>query len=182
MSPTPDEPCPPALSLTSRRHWLRITWAVFAGAGIAMPSAAGQWPFGRGNKSPNYLTFKDPAGRFSIEYPNKDWQVIPGTGSVIVAFAQKNSDASVLVDYTKLKIALAPNEIDTGFGDLEVQLLKERQPTAANLKPRLLPSPSAPRVVIEFDRTSSQKQERVIQHSIPTGADLYRIVCAARVD
>ena len=45
---------------------------------------ASQWLFG--DRSPTYKTFRDPAGRFELEYPNKDWRLLPRGGSSLATF------------------------------------------------------------------------------------------------
>lgn len=167
--------------MTARFRW-GLAWigcVAMTIAAIDSPVSAQFGLFKRG-KSPNYQIFRDPAGRFLIEYPAKDWRVIPVGGSVVASVAQKDGEAAVLVDYTKLKLALAPEEIDEGFANLELSALKEKEPTAKDVKATVVTAPSGPRVVIDYVRTGASGPERVTQYSIPAGADLYRVICTVR--
>src|SRR5215216_6206026 len=48
-----------------------------------------------------YQTFKDPAGRFEIEYPAKDWKRLPSGGSSLAVFA-RNDGPTLFVDHITL--------------------------------------------------------------------------------
>lgn len=182
MHPTPIAPCSaPLISL-------RLALLVLATAGALLtnvaPAAAQWWRLGLGgDKSIAYQSFKDPAGRFTIDYPAKDWLVVPSAGSVLAGFSHRNGSASLSVDYTKLQLALAADEIDTLFVDLEIGTLKERQPKLEDVSGRLETRPSGPMIFIEFKKPGARGVERVTQFSYPRGSDLYRVVCTlARSD
>jgi hypothetical protein len=168
---------------TTRRRILPIVCgALVLAAASGSPARAQFGVFKRGSKNGSYQPFKDASGRFSLEYPAKDWRTIPGGGSVLVGFTHKDGDATVLVDYTKLKLALAPTEIDAAFAELEVQLLKEREPSVTDIKSSVVPGSPGPRIVIQFSRPGLHGVEQVLQYSIPVGDNLYRLVCTVRAD
>ena len=162
--------------------WLGIVLSAFILASDVGSSAGAQFGMFKRDKTTKYQVFKDAAGRFTLEYPANDWRVIPGGGSVLIGFTQKDGEVSVLVDYTKLKLTLAPSEIDSSFAELEVQTLKERQPNAKDIKSNLVAGPRGPRVVIQFSRSGEKGAEQVFQYSIPNGDDLFRLVCTVRSD
>ena len=101
-----------------RRHIICGTLILIAG--IESPGRAQRGIFKHAEKVTIYHKFKDGAGRFTLEYPATNWRIIPGSGSVLVGFTQQDGEASVLVDYTKLRLVLAPSEIDNTFAELEV--------------------------------------------------------------
>jgi hypothetical protein len=160
-----------------------IALATLAWIALAERPARGQFGiFRRGDKAVAYQTYKDPSGRFTIEYPAKDWKIVPASGSALALFTQKDGDASVLIDYTRLPVALEPAEIGELFKDLEVQFLRERQPDAKDVNAVLDNANGGARVVLKFSRTGVHGVEEVLQYSIPRGSDLYRVVGTTRAD
>jgi len=157
----------------------RVAVTLVVGVVAADPARAQLGLFKRGSTS--YQPFKDPAGRFTLEYP-KDWRVLPGGGSVLVGFTHKDGEASILVDYMKMRLALAPNEIGETFAELELQTLRERQPTIKDARANVVAAASGPRIVIQFSKAGPTGTEQVTQYSIPRGEDLYRLVCTVRSD
>jgi hypothetical protein len=153
-------------------------------AGLMWPASRAEAQLGLFNRSKNpaYRSYADPSGRFSIDYPASDWRIVSGGGSVLIGFNEKNGDASLVVDYTKLQLALEASEIDRMFADLEVQVLKERNPTVKDPKAIVQTVAGAPRVMITFTKQGVHGLEQVTQYSIPRGADMYRVVCTTRTD
>jgi hypothetical protein len=141
--------------------------------------AAGQFGiFKRG--STDAQTFRAPDGKFALEYPSKDWQMLPGGGSVVATLAQKSSEASVVIDYTKMNQALAPSEINDLFADLEVEDLTSRQPEAKGAKPSIVNVGGRRVVVIQYSRAGLKGQEKVVQYTVPAEQDVYRLICSAQ--
>lgn len=162
-----------ASSLPKRRAfstvvvWMGI-WYLLSAA-----LAAGQfkWMVG-GDKNVKYKAFKDPGGRFELEYPAKDWKLLPSGGSSLAVFA-RNDGPTLFIDYTKMVDKLSPGEIDA-MPDVEVGRLKEQQPTAKAFKSDMLDSKSGRGVLIRYSRQGTEP-ETVVQYSIPVGQDLYRL-------
>src|SRR5713226_649039 len=76
--------------------------------------AADQNPFAKvfgGDKNTKYQTFKDPAGRFELEYPAKDWRLLPPGGSSLAVFNHKDGPV-MFVDRLRLGDRLTPSEIE----------------------------------------------------------------------
>ncbi len=131
-------------------------------------------------KADEYESFKPPGGKFTIDVPKREWQTVPGVGSVIVVFTQAKSEASVALEHTTLKQALAPEEITQLFVDLEVQHIKERDAEAAGFKMALRTDDAGNRVIaIDFTRQGLRGPERVRQFSLPSGANLFRLICSS---
>src|SRR3954466_9652641 len=113
------------VSPSARREFTGLLVAILCGhsAGLRAGQFSKLWG-ASGNVK--YDRFKDPAGRFEIDYPVKDWKRLPvrsrveapataGTplpvGSSLVAFA-RNDDAPLSVDHLTLLEALTPGEVD----------------------------------------------------------------------
>jgi hypothetical protein len=118
-----------------RSRRVRVAALVLALAGALPAVSASQIPFFGKKNDNNDLVFRSPDGKLSLAYPNKDWQILPGGGSVVATLAQKASEASVVVDYTKMNQALAPSEINDLFAELEAEDLATRQPEAKGFDP-----------------------------------------------
>ena len=125
-----------------------------------------------GDKSTDYQIFKDPAGRFELEYPKKDWHLLPKGGSSLAVFA-RNDGPTLFVDQVKLSAPLTPEEIDV-MADGETSRLKEQQPSVKEFKTEIAESRAGKGVLIRYWRIG-QGAERVAQYSIPVGNDLYRL-------
>jgi hypothetical protein len=144
---------------------------------VSGSAAAGQNPFRRAPKA-EYLAFKDPAGQFSLEYP-KDWQVLPGAGDVIATFAQKNGEAALVIERSRLSVALKnPEEVTDLFIQIETDALKERQPKATDVTGKLVLQGGRRLIVVDYSRPGLVKPERVRQYSMPQGPVLFRLTCS----
>jgi len=143
------------------------------------PQAADPW-FVRTTRG-SFQTLRGPDARFSMEYPSKDWLVVPSGGAAAVILAQKKGDAAVVVERAPLRQELAPEEITDLFAQLETDVVRERQPKAADFQSRVIDAPGRRLVVLQYVRPGVAGPERVRQYSIPVGKQLYRLTFAAPV-
>lgn len=158
------------------RNHCRSALVLFVALSILAPVVVrGQFGFLRGSKS-DFQTFSDPAGRFQLEYP-KDWQPTAGIGDVLVTFAQKKSEAALVVERFHLNQALG--EINELFGQIEMDTLKERQPQATGVSFKVVGSKGLAVVMIDYSRPGLAGQEQARQYSFPIGQELYRLNCSA---
>src|SRR5262249_61187611 len=95
--------------------------------------------------------------------------------------SQKDGEAAAVVDYTKLKLALSKDEIDDIVMKLEVDALKEKDPTVRDVNASIAKGPGGPRIVIRYTRNGNAGRERGEQQSTPAGDDLYRVSCSSLV-
>ena len=161
------------LSLLTRRIW--VAAVVVLAAVLAAGEAAGQNPFKwlTGDRNTKYETYKDPDGRFELEYPAKDWKMLPSNSSSTLVGFSRNDGPTFFVDYVKLRGRLTKAEVDA-MPDVEVSRLKDLQPKATGFKSELLESKSGAGVLIRYSRPGNNP-EAVIQYSIAANLDLYRL-------
>jgi hypothetical protein len=164
------------------RRTLVASWLALALASAVCPvDLAAQRPrWLGGGKSDEYQTFQPPDAAFTIEIPRKDWRTVPGVGSVVVVFSDAKAEASVALEHARLKQSLEPSEITQLFVDLEVENVKARDAGADGFRTALRTDPDGRRVIaIDFTRTGLKGAERVRQFSLPSGSDLFRVICSA---
>lgn len=171
---------PPSRWPELRGHKHRPLVAALAIVLVALPSlAAGQMGILKRLRGPDSQVFRAPDGKFALEYPGKDWRVLPGGGSVIATLAQKDGQASVVIDYSRMNQVLAPGDINDLFADLEAEDLAVRQLEAKGAKPSIVNVGTRRVVVIEYSRAGLKGPEKVAQYTLPAGQDLYRLICVA---
>ena len=126
------------------------------------------------DKNVNYQTFKDSGGRFDLEYPAKDWIELEVGGCTLVILERNDRTATVVIDLAHLTEPLAPAEIATN-AQIEVDTLREQQPTAKDFKSEILDSKAGRASLIRYARMGPNGPERVIHYSVAVANDLYRL-------
>ena len=154
--------------------------AVLGSAGVAAQEPAAPPPaeYGRAPKLEVQL-FEAPARRIRLEFPKKDWVVVPGGGAALVSFAQRKGEAAIVVEQNRLNQPLASADITELFGQLESETVRDRQMGVADIEAKVYDAGGRRFVVVNYARTGVSGPERVRQSSIPVGADLYRLFCSA---
>ena len=66
----------------------------------------------------------------AFSYPKEDWVAVPAAGGNIALLMQKKGEASLALDFQVLRVALAPDEIDDTFKEIELEQLTQRAPHA----------------------------------------------------
>jgi hypothetical protein len=112
-----------------------------------------------------------------VEFPTKDWMVLPSSGALVLAAASRKGDAVVLIERSTLRQALDPADITDLFAQIEIDAIKERQPKAADFQSKVLDLGARRLVAIQYSRPGVLGNERVRQYSVPVGTDLYRMTC-----
>jgi hypothetical protein len=112
-----------------------------------------------------------------VEFPAKDWVVLPSSGALVLAAASRKGDAVVLIERSTLRQALDPADITDLFAQIEIEAIKERQPKAADFQSKVLDSGARRLVAVQYSRLGVLGSERVRQYSVPVGTDLYRVTC-----
>jgi hypothetical protein len=158
------------LSPSRRRVFAGVVAVILCVGSAGLAASQFKWMVG-GDKNVKYDTFKDPGGRFEIDYPAKDWKRLP-VGSSLVAFA-RNDDATLSVDHVTLVESLTPSEV-AGMPAVELSTLKDQQPKAKDFKSDMLDSKAGRGVLIRYSRVGVGP-ETVVQYSIPVGRELFRI-------
>ena len=125
---------------------------------------------------PNQLVATLPG--FSVEYPKKDWQPIPGVGSSLIVFVHKTREANVAIEQRKVP-PLAPGDIVDLTARLEGEDWQARRPQPTTFTHRIQDMAGARLIVIDFVQTGAQGPERVRLYALPRGADWFRVICTA---
>jgi hypothetical protein len=174
--------------MTRRRALLVAAIAIgAAGASSAQtPSPPAPGEYGRAPKL-EVFSFETPNRQVRLEYPKRDWQIVPGyTASVvpgatspIVSLMQRKREAAIVVEQTKLHQPLALDDITDLLGQLEADSIKERQPLASDIHSKLVEAGGRRFVIVNYGRQGVTGAERIRQYSIPAGGDLFRLTCVA---
>lgn len=117
---------------------------------------------------------------FSIDYPEKDWSLVPGGSVTLVAVAQKRFEAVLLVERTSLQVALGDEDIGDVFLAVEAEHIRETTPSATDIKADLQQLGDRRVAAFVYRRNGVLGPERVLQYSMPAGTALYRIVAVAK--
>ena len=118
-----------------------------------------------GDKNVKYKAFKDPAGRFELEYPTKDWSPLPTGGSAVAILARNDRTATVVIDLARLTEPLAPSEIATN-AQIEVETLREQQPRAKDFTSEILEAKAGRGSLIRYARSGANGPERIMHYSV----------------
>jgi hypothetical protein len=141
----------------------------------AQPSAFAQKKFLIfGDKNVTYKTYRDPAGRFELEYPTKDWSPVPAGGSTVAILGRNDRTATVVIDLAPLTEPLAPAEVRTN-AEIELEALKAQQPNAKTFSLEIVEGKSGPASLIRYARVGTSGPERVMRYSVAVGRDLYHL-------
>jgi hypothetical protein len=160
-----------------RRH-VSLMVMTFVLLSAAAPRAQFGWLGIGGNKNPEFKPFQSPSQRFTVDYPNKDWNPqVAGTTSVV--FTQKKAEAVVSIEYSSLAVALEPSDINETIANYEVEHIKSQLPKADGFKSELKIDGKHRVIVIDYNRPGVKGTERSRQYSYIVGKDVYRITCSA---
>lgn len=117
---------------------------------------------------------------FSIDYPEKDWSLVPGGNAMLVAIAQRRFEAVLLVERSTLQVALSDEEIGDVFLSVEAEHIRESSPSATDIKADLQQLGDRRVAAFVYRRNGVLGPERVLQYSMPAGTSLYRIIAVAK--
>jgi hypothetical protein len=123
--------------------------------------------------------YKDPSGRFTFEYPKKDWQVFPGAGSSLVTVGGAKWRASIQIEYFSLNGPLKVSDNYDAIVSNESEFIYSHQPGAEQLKGLPMRPDLKDSIIVEYTRPGLSGRDRVRQYSMISGAHLFRISCVA---
>ena len=115
----------------------------------------------------------------SFAYPKKDWVAVPAAGGNIALLMHKKGEASLALDFQVLRVALAPDEVDDTFKQIELETLAQRSPHARVAGSALDTIGGNKVVVVRYGASGLSGDLDVTQYSVVSGASLYRLTCAA---
>lgn len=154
--------------------WMAGAWLGpgFA-AGTALSAAQSQPATTQPPKG--FKTVSDPAGRFSLFYPEK-WRLVAGARDLLLTITERDLKAIVVVEQRQLLNPIT--EITNNLMTLEVGDLKSRQPDAQGIAPSI--AKGRPTVmVVDYSRAGISGPERLRQYSVYEGTVLLRVTCIA---
>jgi hypothetical protein len=117
---------------------------------------------------------------FTVDYPKRDWQLLVGTGSSVVVFFHRSREATVAIERSRVRNALAPNEIVEQTATLEVEDWGQRRWMSTGFTHQLVDLGGERTIVIDFTQPGPQGAEQVRIYTLPRGLDWYRVICTAR--
>jgi hypothetical protein len=169
-----------------RRHSrarLALT-ALAVGSLVALVGAQAQAPGSWVARSPKLgaVPFQSVDGHISFEYPKKDWVATAGVGPTLAMLVEKNAAAWMVVERTKLQMALAPDDVTDLFSQLEADRLKEAEPQATGVQNKLFVLDDRRFTAVQLSRKGLRGTDVVRQYSFPVGEYLYRLVCGTTSD
>ena len=145
------------------------------GFGIAaLSGAAHAQPLSPRNTQP----YKSAVYNVAFSYPKEDWVAVPAAGGNIALLMQKKGEASLALDYQVLRVALAPDEIDDTFKEIE-STVTQRRHMHALMSSALNELGGNKVVVIRYGASGLTGDLDVTQYSVVSGASLYRLTCAS---
>jgi hypothetical protein len=115
---------------------------------------------------------------FQMEWPKKDWLLVPSTSPLSVVLVSKKGDASIVVERSSLRQPLEASDITDLFAQLESDAIKAQQ-KALDVQARVIDAGAQRLAAVQYHRDGALGPERVRQYSIPAGKRLYRIVCVS---
>jgi hypothetical protein len=125
--------------------------------------------------------YRDPSGRFTFQYPKKDWQALPGALSALVTISGNKGKASVQVEYFSLADTVKVGEMYKEIVQNESEFIRERQPGADQIRGQAMRPDLKDIVVIDYTRPGMSGVDRVRHYSIVSGMNMYRVSCVAPV-
>lgn len=164
-----------------------LAWALARAArvvAVVLVSAvclASAWP-AAAQSLPRMKKFAPGGMGFSIDLPEKDWNVVPGGVESLVVLAQRRFEAAVVIERATLQVELAPEDIGEVFLGVETDHIREMIPSASDIKADLQELGTSRVAAFLYVRSGALGREKVLQYSMPAGKHLYRVVAVARAD
>jgi hypothetical protein len=125
-----------------------------------------------GDKDVSYKIFRDSAGRFEVEYPDKGWRILPNVGASLAVFSHDDGPA-LFIDHVTLTEPLTPGEIDV-LPDVEVDRLKKLERQVKDFTSDTLDTKSGRGVLVKYSQVGAEPKS-VLQLTIAVGLELFRL-------
>ena len=110
--------------------------------------------------------YKSLVYNVAFSYPKSDWVAVPAAGGNIALLMQKKGEASLALDFQVLRVALAPDEIDDTFKEIELEQLTQRAPHARVVSSALneLGGHKVVRDPLRRQRADRRSRRHAVQH------------------
>jgi hypothetical protein len=150
-----------AHSAISRAHTPQRGAKPVPGSSVpAKPLPAGQPGAPRPGPASSDQRLVVPSG-FTVDYPKKDWQTLVGVGSSVVVLFHKSREAAIAIERTKVRVALAVNEINDQTANLEIEDWQVRRPMATGFSHQFVDFNGTRSILIDFNQPGAQGTEHV---------------------
>lgn len=163
------------LGLGQLAFGLRLAFGIAAFGLMAGAAMAGAQPLPAKDTQP----YRSAVYNVGFSYPKDGWVAVPAAGGNIALLMEKKGEASLALDFQVLRVALAPDEIDDTFKQIELELLTQRAPHARVVSSALSEINGHKVIVIRYGASGLTGDLDVTQYSVVSGASLYRLTCAA---
>jgi len=163
------------LGLRQSAFGRRLTLGIAAFGLMAGAATVGAQPLPAKDTQP----YRSAVYNVGFSYPKDGWVAVPAAGGNIALLMEKKGEASLALDFQVLRVALAPDEIDDTFKQIELELLTQRAPHARVVSSALNEIGGHKVIVIRYGASGLTGDLDVTQYSIVSGASLYRLTCAA---
>jgi len=140
------------------------------------PASTDPW-YGRSSRV-QFQPVKLATEGFQMEWPKKDWLLVPSAGPLSLVLVSKKGDASIVIERSSLRQPLEAADITDLFAQLESDAIKTQQ-KALDIQARVIDGGGQRLAAVQYQRDGALGPERVRQYSIPAGKRLYRIVCVS---
>ena len=154
---------------------LRRAFGLAAFGVAAVAAVAGAQPLPAKDTQP----YRSAVSNVGFSYPKDGWVAVPAAGGNIALLMEKKGEASLALDFQVLRVALAPDEIDDTFKQIELELLTQRAPHARVVSSALSELAGHKVILIRYGASGLTGDLDVTQYSVVSGASLYRLTCAA---
>lgn len=117
---------------------------------------------------------------FAMDYPERDWSLVPAGNTLVVTVVQRRFEAALHVERTQLQVELSDEEVGEIFLSVEADHIRQSVPSATDMKAELQELGSRKVAAFVYRRNGVLGPERVLQYSMPAGSTLFRIVGVAK--
>jgi len=163
------------LGLRQSAFGLRLAFGIALCGVAASAGIATAQPLAEKDTQP----YRSTVYNVGFSYPKNGWMAVPAAGGNIALLMEKKGEASLALDFQVLRVALAPDEIDDTFKQIELELLTQRAPHARVVSSALNEIGGHKVIVIRYGASGLTGDLDVTQYSIVSRASLYRLTCAA---
>jgi hypothetical protein len=123
------------------------------------------------------VPYQDPAGRFTLEIPKKNWKARSAGLQAVAAFEHDDGQASIVIERQRLRRAMEPDAVNDLFVSLQEEELKGLDPLLSGLVQRIVADGPRRVLAAQYRRPAARGVEQVRIYTVPHAMFLYRLIC-----